>query len=104
MIGFIVPSRNALLAMVEQMQVRGSFEEICKNLLIEKEVLRVITEAGLAGKGKMCFQPLIFFFFNFMMYMMTLHFLHKIWCREVVLPLCTCRSLLGFSSHPFSTT
>lgn len=40
--------------MVEQMQVRGTFEEVCKNLLIEKEVLRVLTEAGLAGKGKMC--------------------------------------------------
>lgn len=53
MIGFIVPCRNALLAMVEQMQVRGTFEEICKNVLIEKEVLRNITEAGLAGKGKM---------------------------------------------------
>lgn len=52
MIGFIVPCRNTLLAMVEQMQVRGTFEEICKNLLIEKEVLRNITEAGLAGKGK----------------------------------------------------
>lgn len=51
-IGFIVPSRNALLAVVEQMQVRGTFEEICKNLLIEKEVLRIITEAGLSGKGK----------------------------------------------------
>ncbi|XP_075877402.1 fatty acid CoA ligase Acsl3-like isoform X2 [Nelusetta ayraudi] len=49
-IGFIVPSRNALLAMVEQMQVRGTFEEVCKNLLIEKEVLRVITEAGLAAQ------------------------------------------------------
>lgn len=54
MIGFIVPSRNALLAIVEQMQVRGTFEEVCKNVLIEKEVLRVITEAGLVGKGKMC--------------------------------------------------
>lgn len=52
MIGFIVPSQNALLAMVEQMQVRGTFEEICKNLLIEKEVLRVITEVGLRGKVK----------------------------------------------------
>lgn len=52
-IGFIVPSRNALMAMVEQMQVRGTFEEICKNLLIEKEVLRIITEAGLGGKGEM---------------------------------------------------
>lgn len=51
-IGFIVPSRNALLAMVEQMQVRGTFEEICKNLLIEKEVLRIVTEAGLGGEGK----------------------------------------------------
>lgn len=51
-IAFIVPSRNALMAMVEQMQVRGTYEEICKNLLIEKEILRIITEAGLGGKEK----------------------------------------------------
>lgn len=54
-IGFIVPAQNAFMAMVEQMQVRGTFEEFCKNLLIEKEVLRVITEVGLAGKGKIRF-------------------------------------------------
>lgn len=59
MIGFIVPSRNAFMAMVEQMQVRGTFEEVCKNLLIEKEVLRIITEAGLVGKGKTKSRPSI---------------------------------------------
>lgn len=61
-IGFIVPSRNAFMAMVEQMQVRGTFEEVCKNLLIEKEVLRIITEVGLAGEGKINLVLQSFFF------------------------------------------
>lgn len=38
------------MAMAEQMHVKGSFEEVCNNPLIEREALRVITEAALAGR------------------------------------------------------
>lgn len=65
--------------MVEQMQVRGTFEEVCKNLLIEKEVLRVLTEAGLAGKGKVCLSLQSYFLWiTFLINMTTLNFSHTI--------------------------
>lgn len=38
------------MAMAEQKQVRGTFEEICNNAQMEKEVLCVITEAATAGR------------------------------------------------------
>lgn len=40
------------MAMAEQMHVKGSFEEVCNNPLIEREALRVITEAAFAGRWK----------------------------------------------------
>lgn len=49
-ISFVVPNHKQLMAMAEQKQVKGTFEEICNNSQMEKEVLRVITEAATAGK------------------------------------------------------
>lgn len=49
-IGFVVPSQKQLLALAKQKQVRGSWEEICNHPDMEKEVLRVITEAAANGE------------------------------------------------------
>lgn len=51
MISFVVPNHKQLMAMAEQMQVRGTLEEICNNSQMEKEVLRIITEAAISGNG-----------------------------------------------------
>lgn len=51
-ISFVVPNHKQLMAMAEQMQVRGTWEEICNNSRMEKEVLRIITEAAIAGRGE----------------------------------------------------
>lgn len=49
-ISFVVPNHKQLMAMAEQMQVRGTLEEICNNSQMEKEVLRIITEAAISAK------------------------------------------------------
>lgn len=54
-ISFVVPNHRQLMALAEQMQVRGTWEEICNNSQMEKEVLRIITEAAIAGWGKKAF-------------------------------------------------
>lgn len=51
-ISFVVPNHKQLMAVAEQMQVRGTWEEICNNSQMEKEVLRIITEAAISGRGK----------------------------------------------------
>lgn len=55
MISFVVPNHRQLMVMAEQMEVRGTWEEICNNSQMEKEVLRIITEAAIAGRGKKAF-------------------------------------------------
>uniref|UniRef100_A0A671Y0H3 long-chain-fatty-acid--CoA ligase n=1 Tax=Sparus aurata TaxID=8175 RepID=A0A671Y0H3_SPAAU len=49
-ISFVVPNHKQLMAVAEQMQVRGTWEEICNNSQMEKEVLRIITEAAISAK------------------------------------------------------
>uniref|UniRef100_A0A672FLA8 long-chain-fatty-acid--CoA ligase n=1 Tax=Salarias fasciatus TaxID=181472 RepID=A0A672FLA8_SALFA len=49
-IGFVVPNHKQLTALAEQMQVRGSWEEICNNAQMEREVLRIIAEAAVSAK------------------------------------------------------
>uniref|UniRef100_A0A665TLL8 long-chain-fatty-acid--CoA ligase n=1 Tax=Echeneis naucrates TaxID=173247 RepID=A0A665TLL8_ECHNA len=49
-ISFVVPNHKQLMAMAEQMQVRGTWEEICNNPQMEKEVLCIITEAAISAK------------------------------------------------------
>lgn len=51
-ISFVVPNHKQLMAVAEQMQVRGTWEEICNNSQMEKEVLRIITEAAISGREK----------------------------------------------------
>lgn len=50
MIGFVVPNQKHLLALVDQYGIRGSWEELCNSKAVEELVLRVITEAALAGE------------------------------------------------------
>ncbi|KAE8290967.1 Long-chain-fatty-acid--CoA ligase 3 [Larimichthys crocea] len=49
-ISFVVPNQKQLLALAEQMEVKGTWEEICNNSQMEKEVLRIITEAAISAK------------------------------------------------------
>ncbi|XP_062843409.1 long-chain-fatty-acid--CoA ligase 3b [Trichomycterus rosablanca] len=49
-ISFVVPNQKQLLALAEQKQVRGPWEEICNHPEMEKEVLRIITEAAVSAK------------------------------------------------------
>lgn len=49
-ISFVVPNQKQLLALAEQMEVKGTWEEICNNSQMEKEVLRIITEAAISGR------------------------------------------------------
>lgn len=50
MIGFVVPSQKQLLALADQYGIRGSWEELCNSKAMEELVLKVITEAALAGE------------------------------------------------------
>lgn len=50
MISFVVPNHKQLMVLAEQMQVRGTWEEMCNNSQMEKEVLRIITEAAISGR------------------------------------------------------
>ncbi|MGH0157134.1 UNVERIFIED_CONTAM: hypothetical protein FKN15_058519 [Acipenser sinensis] len=49
-IGFIVPNQKQLLALAELKKIRGTWEEICNNSEMEKEVIRAIAEAAFGGK------------------------------------------------------
>ncbi|KAL0965986.1 hypothetical protein UPYG_G00289090 [Umbra pygmaea] len=49
-IGFVVPNQKQLTMLAEQKGLRGSWEEICNHPEMERDVLRIITEAALAGK------------------------------------------------------
>uniref|UniRef100_A0A673LBL2 long-chain-fatty-acid--CoA ligase n=1 Tax=Sinocyclocheilus rhinocerous TaxID=307959 RepID=A0A673LBL2_9TELE len=49
-IGFVVPNQKQLLALAERKCVRGLWEELCNNPIIEEEVLKVITETALTGE------------------------------------------------------
>lgn len=49
-ISFVVPNQKQLMALAEQTQVKGTWEELCNNPQIEKEVLRIINEAAISGK------------------------------------------------------
>lgn len=58
-ISFVVPNHKQLMAVAEQKRVRGTFEEICNNAQMEKEVLCIITEAATAGgsdKEALCYE------------------------------------------------
>ena len=45
----MVPNPKQLMALAKQRQVHGSWEEICNNPEMEREVLRIITEAAVSG-------------------------------------------------------
>lgn len=49
-IGFVVPNQKQLTALAQQRGIRGSWEEICNHPEMEKEVLRIITDAAITGK------------------------------------------------------
>lgn len=48
-ISFVVPNHKQLMVLAGQLQVRGTLEDICNNSQVEKEVLRIITEAAISG-------------------------------------------------------
>lgn len=50
MISFVVPNQKQLMSLAKQMEVKGTWEELCNNSQMEKEVLRIITEAAVAGR------------------------------------------------------
>ncbi|XP_056329819.1 long-chain-fatty-acid--CoA ligase 3a isoform X2 [Danio aesculapii] len=49
-IGFVVPNQKQLLALAERKCVRGLWEELCNNPVIEEAVLTVMTEAALTAQ------------------------------------------------------
>lgn len=49
-ISFVVPNQKQLMTLAKQMEVKGTWEELCNNSQMEKEVLRIITEAAIAGR------------------------------------------------------
>ncbi|XP_057712620.1 long-chain-fatty-acid--CoA ligase 3b isoform X1 [Corythoichthys intestinalis] len=49
-ISFVVPNQKLLMALAERLEVRGTWEEICSNPQMEKEVLRILTEAAISSK------------------------------------------------------
>uniref|UniRef100_A0A8C2HJ34 long-chain-fatty-acid--CoA ligase n=1 Tax=Cyprinus carpio TaxID=7962 RepID=A0A8C2HJ34_CYPCA len=49
-IGFVVPNQKQLLALAKRKCVRGLWEELCNNPVIEEEVLKVITETALSAQ------------------------------------------------------
>lgn len=48
-IGFVVPNQKHLLALADEYCIHGSWEELCNSKVIEELVLKVITEAAMAG-------------------------------------------------------
>ncbi|XP_028650241.1 long-chain-fatty-acid--CoA ligase 3a [Erpetoichthys calabaricus] len=49
-IGFVVPNQKHLMALAEQKKIKGTWEEICNNSEMEKEVLRIVAEAAITAK------------------------------------------------------
>ncbi|KAI5092926.1 acyl-CoA synthetase long-chain family member 3b, partial [Silurus meridionalis] len=49
-IGFVVPNQKHLLALARKKEVQGSWEDVCNHPDMEKEVLRIITEAAVNAK------------------------------------------------------
>ncbi|XP_010880864.2 long-chain-fatty-acid--CoA ligase 3b [Esox lucius] len=49
-IGFVVPNQKQLTILAEQRGLRGSWEEICNHPEMERDVLRILTEAALSAK------------------------------------------------------
>lgn len=45
-----MPNHKQLMAVAEQMGIKGTWEEICNNPQMEKEVLCIITEAAISGR------------------------------------------------------
>ena len=56
MISFVVPNHKQLMALAERLAVKGTWEELCNNPQMEKEVLLIIAEAAFSGMGgkKIC--------------------------------------------------
>ncbi|XP_063771972.1 fatty acid CoA ligase Acsl3 [Pseudophryne corroboree] len=48
-IGFVVPNQKELLKLAEKRGTQGSFESLCNNSIMEKEVLRVLVESPAAA-------------------------------------------------------
>ncbi|XP_074047369.1 fatty acid CoA ligase Acsl3 isoform X2 [Macrotis lagotis] len=51
-IGFVVPNQKELTELARQKELRGTWEEICNSPEMEKEVLRVLSEAAVSGLEK----------------------------------------------------
>lgn len=49
-IGFVVPNQKQLLALANQYGITGSWDELCNSKAMEELVVKVITEAALAGR------------------------------------------------------
>ncbi|XP_066508297.1 fatty acid CoA ligase Acsl3-like [Hoplias malabaricus] len=49
-ISFVVPNQRQLTALAKQKGIRGSWEDICNHPDMEKEVLRIITDAAVTAK------------------------------------------------------
>lgn len=56
-ISFVVPNQKQLMTLAKQMEVKGAWEELCNNSHMEQEVLRIITEAAIAGRTFHLFSP-----------------------------------------------
>lgn len=52
-IAFVVPNQKQLLTLAGQYAIRGTWEELCNSEAMEELVLKVISEAALAGKKKL---------------------------------------------------
>lgn len=48
-IAFVVPSAKALKELAESMSLEGEIADLCKNKLVEKEIIKRITEYGIKG-------------------------------------------------------
>lgn len=73
-ISFVVPNHKLLMAVAERLKVRGSWEELCNNPQIEKEVLRILNEAAISCRG--VFGPLFFPIFIYLFIFKT--------CRRII--------------------
>lgn len=49
-IGFVVPNQKELVELARKKGFKGTWEEICNSPEMEKEVLKVLAEAALAGE------------------------------------------------------
>lgn len=49
-IGFVVPNQKELAELARKKGFKGTWEEICNSPEMEKEVLKVLAEAAMAGE------------------------------------------------------